>query len=279
MFLDIKKALIVARKESFAIGAFNVFDLEGAKAVASAAEKLEAPVIFQTTPKAIEYAGLSQIFDIIKNEIHDRNLKATIHLDHGKDFGLVKDCIDIGYNSVMIDGSAFDFETNIHLTKKVVRYAQEYNVNVEAELGAVGKEAGENGSSTKGKTDSTLIKKFIETTKINALGVSVGNAHGAPKGERIDFELLDKISKEVDIPLVLHGSSGLRESDIKKAIGFGIAKFNIDTNLRKAFIEELEEQKNNNDPRDILSKIMSAQEEIVKKYIEIFEAKGKYDEV
>jgi len=279
MFLDLKNALKVARDKGFAIGAFNVFDLEGAKAVASAAEELNAPLIFQTTPKAIEYAGLEQIFSIVKNEIHTRNLKATIHLDHAKDFGLVKKCIEIGYNSVMIDGSDLDFDANIHLTKKTVNYAKEYNVNVEAELGAIGKEAGENGANFKGTTDQSLVKEFIELTKIDALGISVGNAHGAPKGEKINFELLEKISNKTNIPLVLHGSSGLRESEIKKAIKCGVAKFNIDTNLRKAFIKELKDQENNNDPRDILSKIMSAQEEIVKKYIEFFGTKGKYEEV
>ncbi len=279
MFLNLKKALLIGRKNHFAIGGFNVFDLEGAKAVASAADELSAPVIFQTTSKAVEYAGLEQIFDIIKNEIHDKNLKATIHLDHAKDFGLVKKCIDIGYNSVMIDGSELDFEANVHLTKKVVQYAKNYGVNVEAELGAIGKEAGENGGGAKGKTDPSLVVKFINLTKIDALGISVGNAHGAPKGEKIDFELLEKISNETEIPLVLHGSSGLKASDIKESIKCGVAKFNIDTNLRKAFIEELKDYKNSDDPRDVLNKIMSAQEEIVKKYIELFGTKGKYEEV
>lgn len=279
MFLNLKKALVFARDNHFAIGAFNVFDLEGAKAVAAAAEELHAPIIFQTTPKAIEFAGLEQIFNIVKGEIHERNLKATIHLDHAKDFGLVKECINAGYNSVMIDGSDLDFDTNIHLTRKVVNYAKEYEVSVEAELGSIGRETGENGSKIKGKTDPTLVKQFIEMTNINSLGISVGNAHGAPKGEKIDFELLNKIANESNIPLVLHGSSGLGKSDLEKAIKMGIAKFNIDTNLRKAFTGELQRQNGINDPRDILNKIMLAQTEIVKRYIELSGAEGKYEEV
>jgi len=279
MFINLKKALLVARKNRFAVGAFNVFDLEGAKAVAIAAEELRAPVIFQTTPKAIEFAGLEQIFNIVKNEIHDRNLKATIHLDHAKDFGLVRECINAGYNSVMIDGSELDFDANVHLTRKVVSYAKEYDVNVEAELGAIGREAGENGSELKGKTDPKLVSKFVEMTNINALGISIGNAHGAPEGEKIDFELLEKISKESSIPLVLHGSSGLGKYDLQKAIKLGIAKFNIDTNLRKAFTGEIEEHNSIKDPRDILNKIMLAQTEIVKRYIELSGAEDKYEEV
>lgn len=279
MFLDLKKALKVARREGFAIGGFNVFDLEGAKAVASAAEEFQAPVIFQTTPKAIDFAGLKQIFDIVKNEIHQRNLKATIHLDHAKDYGLVQKCIDIGYNSVMIDGSALDFDTNVHLAKKVVEYAKKHQVNVEAELGAIGKEAMENGGNTKSKTDPSLVKSFVEQTKIDALGVSVGNAHGAPRGEKLDLQLLEEISQQSNIPLVIHGSSGLGEADIKHALKFGVAKFNIDTNLRKAFLTELEDEKNCSDPRELLHKVMSAQEAIVKKYMEIFDSKGKYEKV
>lgn len=279
MFLNLKNALKIARKNHFAIGAFNVFDLEGAKAVAIAAEELQAPVIFQTTPKAIEYAGLEQLFDIVKNEIHERRLKATIHLDHAKDFGLVQKCIDMGYNSVMIDGSELDFDANIHISQKIVKFAHEYDVSVEAELGAIGKEIGENEKDVKGKTDPRLVKQFVESTKIDALGISVGNAHGAPKGEKIDIDLLKNIANKTDIPLVLHGSSGLGELDIKNALKIGVAKFNIDTNLRKAFINELEDQKESNDPREILGKIMSAQKEIVKKYIELFGSKGKYEEV
>lgn len=279
MFLNLKSALKTARKNHFAIGAFNVFDLEGAKAVASAAEELNAPVIFQTTPKVIEYAGLEQIFDIVKNEIYSKNLKATIHLDHAKDFGLVKRCIDNGYNSVMIDGSNLDFEANIHLTKKVVDYAREYDVNVEAELGLIDKEEKMNRALAQKRTDPDLVEEFVAKTGINALGISVGNKHGAPRGEKIDFDLLEKISFKTDVPLVLHGSSGLRESDVERARKYGVAKFNIDTNLRKAFIYELKSQKNSNDPRDIMGKIISAQKEIVKKYIELFGSEGKYEEV
>lgn len=279
MFLNLKNALKIARKNHFAIGAFNVFDLEGAKAVAIAAEELQAPVIFQTTPKAIEFAGLEQIFSIVKNEIHERRLKATIHLDHAKDFGLVQKCIDMGYNSVMIDGSELDFDANIHLTKKVVNIARRYNVNVEAELGAIGTEVGEKGGSFKGETDPSLVKQFVESTKIDALGISIGNKHGAPKAEELNFDLLKEISGKIDVPLVLHGSSGLKKSDLETAIKLGVAKFNIDTNLRNAFINELEDQKSSHDPRDVLNKIMSAQTEIVKRYLELSGSKGKYEEV
>lgn len=276
MFLNLKKALKIASQNGFSIGAFNVFDLEGIKAVAEAAAQMSAPVIIQTTPKAIEFAGLEQIFDMVKNEIAEKKINAAIHLDHGKDFSVIKRAIDIGYGSVMIDASDFDFNDNVALTKKVVQYAKKYDVNVEAEIGAIGKEGGE---GIRGKlTDPDLAKDFVIKTGIDEVAVSVGNRHGAPKGEKVNFELLQKISQIIEIPIVMHGSSGLSEPDIKKAIGYGVAKFNIDTNLRKVFLEGMSESQKANDPRDILNKIMAAQIEVVKKYIDIFNSK-EYEEV
>ena len=280
MFLDLKKALKFARENKFAIPAFNVFDLEGVKAVCVAASELNAPVIIQTTPKAIDYAGLNQLFDIIKNEIHSKDIKAAIHLDHAKDFGTVKECINIGYNSVMIDGSELDFESNVNLTKKVVSYAGEYKVNVEAEIGNIGHEISERGNDQNKLTDPKFAQKFVEQTGIDAVAVSVGNKHGAPKGERLNLDLLRSICELVKIPIVMHGSSGLSHSDIQKAIQLGVAKINIDTKLKKAFLTEIMEAKDiEGDPREILKDAVLAMTEIVKSYIELVHADGRADEV
>lgn len=280
MFLDLKKALKFARENKFAIPAFNVFDLEGVISISRAASELNAPVIIQTTPKAIDYAGLDQLFDIIKNEIHTADIKAAIHLDHAKDFNIIKDCIDIGYNSVMIDGSALDFESNVAVTKKVVRYADEYGVNVEAEIGKIGHEIGEEGNDQNKLTDPETAKKFVEQTRINAVAVSVGNRHGAPKGEKLNSDLLEKISQLVRIPIVMHGSSGLSHSDIKKAIQLGVTKINIDTKLKQAFLAKITGVKDGeDDPREILSDAVLAMSEIVKSYIELVGADGRADEV
>ena len=280
MFLNLKKALKFARKNKFAIPAFNVFDLEGVKAVCSAASELNSPVIIQTTPKAVEYAGLEQLFDIIKNEIYEKDIKAAIHLDHAKDFSIVKDCINVGYNSVMIDGSALDFESNIAICRKVVRFALEYGVNVEGEIGAIGSESEESDRSEIKLTDLKLVQEFVNKTNIDAVAVSVGNKHGAPKGEKLNFELLEKISSLVEIPIVMHGSSGLSHFDIKSAIGLGVTKFNIDTNLRLAFMQEiLSAKKDSKDPRAILSEAMEAMSEIVKSYIKLLGSDGRADEI
>ena len=280
MFLDLKKALKFAREKKFAIPAFNVFDLEGVLSISKAASELNALVIIQTTPKAIDYAGLNQLFNIIKNEIHSRDLKAAIHLDHAKDFGTVRECIDIGYNSVMIDGSALDFESNVAVTKKVVSYASEYRVNVEAEIGNVGHEIGETGNNQNNLTVPEIAQKFVEQTGIDAVAVSVGNLHGAPKGERLNLNLLESICEIVKIPIVMHGSSGLSHSDVQRAIQLGVAKINIDTKLKRAFLAEIMEVKDiEDDPREILKDAIEAMSEIVKSYIKLVGADGRADEI
>ncbi len=197
--IDLKKYYSRAMKEGFAIGAFNTSDLEMTQAIANGAAEKKSPVIIQTSPSAIEYAGLKQIFDIVKNEIVENNLSATIHLDNGKDFSIAKSCIDIGYQSVMIDGSELEFDANVNLTKKVVDYAKRHNVTVEGEFGAIGSD--DEKSSHGGKTDPKMALEFVEKTGVDSLGVSIGNAHGAPKGEKLDLDLLDRIRQEVlDIP-------------------------------------------------------------------------------
>jgi len=274
-FIDLKKYYNRAMKEGFAIGAFNTSDLEMTQAIASGAAEKKSPVIIQTSPSAIEYAGLQQIFDIVKNEIVENNMSATIHLDHGKDFSIAKSCIDIGYQSVMIDGSELEFDANVNLTKKVVDYAKRHNVSVEGEFGAIGSD--DKKSSHGGKTDPKMALEFVEKTGVDSLGVSIGNAHGAPKGEKLDLDLLDRIRLEVsDTPLVIHGSSGLSRKDIREAIKRGVVKFNIDTNLRKAFTKNIEKKERSViDPREYLGEAREAVSKLVKDYIDIFGSTGK----
>ncbi len=271
---DIKKELYKAWEEKRAVGAFNVFDLETAQAVAEAAAECDYPVIMQITPTAVEYAGLKQIFDIAKNEIHQNNIKAAIHLDHGKDFGITKDCVDVGFDSVMIDGSKLDFENNVALTKKVVSYASKYDVMVEGEIGVISREEGGKISGLGEYTRPEVVKDFAEKSGVDILAVSVGNEHGAPKGEKIDLSLLAEIAKITPVPLVMHGASGLSEEDIKSALKCGIVKLNIDTNIRKAFVDNFSEKHPGvKDPREILTEAKNEAKEIVKRYIKILSGK------
>lgn len=270
MFINVAEELTTARKNGYAIGAFNTNNLEVTKAIAIAAKKSHKMVIIQTTPSAIEYAGLSQIFNIVKNEIDNLDIEAAIHLDHAKDFETVKKAIDIGYKSVMIDGSRLTFSENVALTKKVVEYAHPKNVAVEGEIGLLGNEGGtDNYEKILSSPEQT--KQFVDLTGIDSVAISIGNQHGAPEGEKIDIELLKDIAKDVKIPLVLHGSSGLSREDIESAIGQGVAKINVDTLVRKAFIKGIKDSElDTHDYRDILQVCMENITEIVFEKIEQF---------
>lgn len=274
IFLSEKNLLNLAKKDGVAVGAFNTSNLEITQAIALAAKETGCPIIIQTTPSAIDYAGLEQIFDIVRNEVDEPGIEATLHLDHGKDFGIIKECIDIGYPSVMIDGSRLDYEENIYLTRKVANYAKRYNVSVEGELGVISHKEGGKKSGQAVYTDPKIAEDFVQKTGIDSLAVSVGNEHGAPKGEKLDLGLLEKIAQVVSVPLVMHGASGLSRLDIRKAIKFGVTKFNIDTQIKKAFSDAMKSgDKEEIDPREMLEVSKDAAKHVVKDYITLFSTK------
>lgn len=240
MFINVADELKKARNESYCLGAFNTANLEVTKAICAGAKRAGKPIIIQTTPSAIEYAGLRQIFDIVKNEIEESGISAAIHLDHAKDFETVRAAIDTGYRSVMIDGSHLSFEENVALTKKVVEYAHLKNVAVEGEIGIIATDEGEEKSNEDAFYSSPdITKQFVDLTGVDSVAISIGNEHGAPAGEKINLELLKQIFDVVSVPLVLHGSSGLSDQDVQEAIKLGVSKVNVDTNIRTAFIDGL----------------------------------------
>lgn len=274
MFINVSEELKKARNDDYAIGAFNTNNLEATKAICAAAKETSASIIIQTTPGAIEYAGLRQIFEIVKTEIEETGISAALHLDHAKDFEIIKECIDIGYRSVMIDGSKLPFAENVVLTRKVVDYARPKNVSVEAEIGAIGTEEGGENVGGGNLSSPEEVKKFIELTDIDSVAVSVGNEHGAPEHEKIDLKLLEEISKVVKIPLVMHGASGLSDDDINSVIKLGITKINIDTAIRKAFIEGLSNiLEGTKDYREILKVSMDNIKNVVIGKIKLFSNK------
>ncbi len=269
MFMNVAEELKKARAGGYAIGAFNTNNLEVTKAICKAASQYDVPILIQTTPSALDYAGTEQIFDIVKNEIEATGIKAAVHIDHGKDVAKIKAAIDAGWTSVMFDGSKYDFDENVRLTKEVVEYGHARGVCVEAEVGVIGREEGGAISGTAVYSNPEEVKKFVEMTGIDSVAVSIGNEHGAPDGEKIQLDLLAKIAEIVSVPLVLHGSSGLSEEDIRESMKRGVAKVNIDTNIRKAFVHEIENSKQE-DYRDIFRDGMEEIEKVVDKYIRIF---------
>ena len=281
MFINEALELKKARDGGYAIGAFNTNNLEVTKAIALAAKNKEGIVLIQTTPSAIKYAGLTQIFNIIKNEIDSLNIKAAIHLDHAKDFETVRDAIDIGYKSVMIDGSRLSFSENVALTKKVVEYAHPKNVSVEGEIGVLGiDEGGIKSQNNSHFSDPEQTSQFVKLTGVDSIAVSIGNEHGAPKGEKIDLLLLKQIAQIINIPLVLHGSSGLSDSDIHEAIKLGITKINVDTLIRRSFIHGIKNyHEETSDYRDIMTNGMNGVYKVVAEKIDQFKNKKEYEKV
>ncbi|MCX6812093.1 MAG: class II fructose-bisphosphate aldolase [Candidatus Berkelbacteria bacterium] len=260
-----------AEKTGTAVGAFNINNLEVLQAVVAAAEKLNLSAIIQTTPKAIEYCGLSEIYAMVMAAINQAKVPLVLHLDHGNSFEIVEACLKIGYRSVMFDGSKLPFGENVSETKKVVELAKKFDAFVEGEIGVIAK--GEEGErSNRQFTDPETAAEFVQQTGVDSLAISIGNTHGAPVGEKIDIELLKKINSAVEIPLVMHGSSGLSDDDLLAAIENGIRKINIDTRLKQAFRFGISEEiaDKNLDIRDVLSDAREDVEVVVEKYLQIF---------
>lgn len=272
MYISPRELFDQANIKGVALGAFNTNNLEVTQAIVAGAEAVGSPIIIQTTPKAIDYAGLDELFALVKAAIDGSGVPITIHLDHATEIETVKLCLEKGYRSVMFDGSKLPFEENVAATKKVVDLAHRFDAFVEGEIGRIakGEEGIENGAG--GLTDPDEAENFAKLTGVNSLAISVGNIHGAPEGEKLNQELLKSIKQKVEIPLVLHGASGLSRSDIVGAIENGVRKINIDTQIRRAFKKSLEENvpDPNKDIRDFLSDAREDVEAVVIKYLKIF---------
>jgi fructose-bisphosphate aldolase class II len=209
--------LTKAQAEGFALGAFNINNMEIIQGIIAAAKELNAPLILQVSKGAREYAGRNYIMKLAEAAEKDSDLPIAIHLDHGPDFELCKSCIDDGFTSVMIDGSHDPFEKNIALTKKVVDYAHPKKVSVEAELGKLVGEQFDSGEGSKVAADAVYTvpeeaQEFVKKTNCDSLAVAIGTSHGAYKFKsepKLDLERLKKIRQLVNIPLVLHGASSV----------------------------------------------------------------------
>ena len=247
MLVTTKEMLLKAQKGTYAVGAFNVENMEMVMAVIAAAEELNAPVIMQTTPSTVKYAGLDYYLANVATAAKNAKVPVAMHLDHGSSFSLAMQALRQGYTSIMIDGSHSVFEENIAITKSVVDACKPSNIPVEAELGKVGGKEDDLDGGDGGYTDPKEALEFVQKTGVNSLAVAIGTAHGVYKGEpKLDLDRLVEISKVVDVPLVLHGASGLSEEAVKESIKRGICKVNFATELRIAYtdgVKELLEEK------------------------------------
>lgn len=304
MLISSQKLLQKARKEGFAVPAFNVNNLEMVEAVMKAAVELKSPVILQTSEGAIEYAGMHYLIALARVAA-EAKLPVVLHVDHGKNLATIKEAIKQGYSSVMIDASRLPLKENIAATKKVVAWAKTKKVSVEAEIGAI-RGIEDHVSVAEAQaflTDPKEAALFAKETGCDSLAISIGTAHGAYKFEglpRLELTRLKEIAALVKIPLVLHGASGVREDlidlaehhgakigaargvldkDIKAAIKLGITKVNIDTDLRLAFTagirEAIDALPKVIDPRKFLGPASLLMTEVARQKIKLFGSAGK----
>ena len=276
-----KELLLQAQQGGYAVGAFNIENMEMAQAVIEAAEEKRSPVILQTTGSTVKYASLSVFRNIVYTLASEANVPVVMHLDHGPSFEMASDAVTAGYSSVMIDGSKLPFEENISLTKQVAELAHKAGVPVEGELGSIGGK--EDSHEVKEKdalyTNPEQAKMFAEKSGIDSLAVAIGTAHGHYKGvPNLDFDRLFEIKKMLDVPLVLHGSSGVPDEDVRRCISLGICKVNYATELRDAFtvgVRKVLENLAVYDPKAYGERGRQNVYELVKKKIEVCGSENK----
>ena len=263
-----KQMLLDAQKGGYAVGAFNVENMEMVMAVVSAAEETKSPVIMQTTPSTVKYADFDYFYANVKVAAQKASVPVAIHLDHGNSFELAMKAYRTGYTSIMIDGSHGSFEENIALTKSVVDVCKNGNVPVEAELGKVGGKEDDLDGGDGGYTDPSQAKEFAQRTGANSLAISIGTAHGVYKGEpKLDLNRLSQIREVVDIPLVLHGTSGVPDEIVTECVNRGICKVNYATDLRIAFTKGVKKVLDENPDTIDPKKYNSQGREEVKEYV------------
>ncbi len=276
-FVSSKEMLKKAQEGGYAVGAFNAENMEMVQAIIAAAEAAAAPVMIQTTPGTLKYAGPACFAGLVSRLARQAKVPVALHLDHGNSFTLAQQCAQEGYTSLMIDGSLLPFEENIALTRSVVDMAGD--LPVEAELGTVGgKEDGHEAQAQ--YTDPREAAEFVARTGISSFAVAIGTAHGVYKGEpKLDLNRLSEVRAAVDVPLVLHGTSGVPDEQVRECIRRGICKVNYATDLRIAFTDGVKkaiaEMPTAYDPKKYLSVGRSAVEARVRELIRNLGSEGK----
>jgi fructose-bisphosphate aldolase, class II len=269
--VSMKEMMIKGKKEGYAIGQFNLNNLEYTQAILQAAEAEKSPVILGVSEGAARYmGGYTTVVNMVKGLMQDykTTVPVAIHLDHGTSFESCKAAIDAGFTSVMIDASSKPLEENIEITNTVVEYAHEHGVSVEAELGVVGGEEDDIIADGVIYADPAECKELVEKTNIDCLAPALGSVHGPYKGEpNLGFEEMETISSQSDLPLVLHGGTGIPLKDIQRAISLGTAKINVNTENQiqgtKAVRDFLASDAEAYDPRKYLAPMREAIKETV----------------
>ncbi|MBC5996161.1 tagatose bisphosphate family class II aldolase [Romboutsia ilealis] len=281
--LSTREILKKAQNEGYAVPAFNIHNLETLQAVVETAGELKSPVILAGTPSTLVYAGGDYIVSMAEVASKKYDIPIAIHLDHYEDVSEIKNYIDLGFKSAMIDASHLSYEDNIETVKEVVEYAHRFDATVEAELGRL---CGQEDDLIVDEKDTVYTnpkqaKDFVDRTGIDSLAISIGTSHGLYKGEaKLDFDRLVEIKKSVDVPLVLHGASDIPDELVKKSISLGICKVNIATDLKIPFSDSLKEyfieNPQANDPRKYMAPAKNSMKKIVAHKIYVCGSNNRY---
>lgn len=266
MLVPTRDLLHAAQQGNYAIGAFNVYNLEGAQAVVKAAQQNKSPAMLQIHPAAMSYAGPA-LLALCLTEAAEASVPMAVHLDHSVSAAAIQKAVAAGFSSVMADGSHLDYGQNVTFTQEMVAFAHQQSVAVEAELGRIsGTEDGLTVSEFEARfTDPEQAQAFVQQTGIDALAVCIGNVHGRyHRPPQLDFARLERIKTRVDVPLVLHGASGLPDEMVQEAIIRGIVKLNVNTEIRQAFLNALRQRLTQEPPPDLIELLEKAVEEMTK---------------
>ncbi|MBB6455413.1 tagatose 1,6-diphosphate aldolase GatY/KbaY [Salirhabdus euzebyi] len=281
--VNTKEMLLHAQKNGYAVPAFNIHNLETVQVIVETAAELKSPVILAGTPGTFNYAGRDYIQAIAEAAASRYSIPIALHLDHHETLEDIQASVKLGTKSVMIDGSHHAFEENIAIVKEVVEYAHQHGATVEAELGRLGGQEDDLVVDEKDSfyTDPEAAVEFVERTGIDSLAVAIGTAHGLYAAEpNLDFDRLAEIQKRVDIPLVLHGASGISHADVRRSIELGCCKVNIATELKIPFSSALRnylvENPEANDPRKYMAPAKEAMKAVVIEKIKMCGSDNRY---
>lgn len=280
MLTSTQELLETARRNIFAIGAFNVYNLEGVKAVINAAEISRSPAMLQLHPSALKY-GSSPLVALCLEAAEAATVPISVHLDHSTSVKDIDRVLQDGVRSIMADGSPLPYEQNLEFTRNMTRLAHSYHAIVEAEIGRIsGTEDGLTIAEKEAKmTDPQQAVEFVKATNVDALAVTIGNVHGKYKSPpRLDFPRLEQIRRLLDIPLVLHGASGLPAEMIARSIQLGVCKFNVNTEVRQAYMQALKDEICGQQEKDLLEvtgEAIAAMQDVILEKLELFGSVGK----
>ncbi|MGD8121889.1 tagatose bisphosphate family class II aldolase [Vibrio sp. TRT 2004] len=271
-----------AQLGGYAVPAFNIHNLETVQVIVETASEMGSPVILAGTPGTYDYAGTDYLISICKEAAHKHSIPLVLHLDHHEELQDIRTKVDHGIRSVMIDGSHHAFDQNIEIVRSVVEYCNRFDASVEAELGRLGGQEDDLivDCSDALMTDPASAAEFVRRTGIDSLAVAIGTAHGLYKAEpKLDFDRLDKIRTVVDIPLVLHGASGVPDEMVRRCIDLGVCKVNVATELKIAFSNAVKqhfaEHPDANDPRKYITPGKAAMKQVVMDKIHMCGSEGK----